>query len=103
MSTILELQTILYLILACVQPNENYQCPEGLTLRHNLCYPSQPGTEEETYVPSPRKTPSMSEHTIPLVTAAVGIPLLLIFLRKKQRRMFSPIGRTSKIAMPQVK
>ncbi|XP_076342939.1 uncharacterized protein LOC143243090 isoform X1 [Tachypleus tridentatus] len=68
-------------VKACVQPNENYQCPEGLTLRHNLCYPSQPGTEEETYVPSPRKTPSMSEHTIPLVTAAVGIPLLLIFLR----------------------
>ncbi|XP_076342355.1 uncharacterized protein LOC143242756 isoform X1 [Tachypleus tridentatus] len=67
-------------VKACVQPNENYQCPEGLTLRHNLCYPSQPGTEEETYVPSPRKTPSMSEHTIPLVTAAVGIPLLLIFL-----------------------
>ncbi|XP_076343308.1 uncharacterized protein LOC143243341 isoform X6 [Tachypleus tridentatus] len=66
---------------SCVQPSENYQCPEGLTLRHNLCYPSQPGTEEETYVPSPRKTPSMSEHTIPLVTAAVGIPLLLIFLR----------------------
>ncbi|XP_076343304.1 uncharacterized protein LOC143243341 isoform X2 [Tachypleus tridentatus] len=88
---------------SCVQPSENYQCPEGLTLRHNLCYPSQPGTEEETYVPSPRKTPSMSEHTIPLVTAAVGIPLLLIFLRKKQRRMFSPIGRTSKIAMTQVK
>ncbi|XP_076322271.1 uncharacterized protein LOC143231622 isoform X5 [Tachypleus tridentatus] len=41
--------------LACVQPSENYQCPEGLTLRNNLCYPSQPGTEEETYVPSPRK------------------------------------------------
>ncbi|XP_076322268.1 uncharacterized protein LOC143231622 isoform X3 [Tachypleus tridentatus] len=66
--------------LACVQPSENYQCPEGLTLRNNLCYPSQPGTEEETYVPSPRKTPSMSKHTIPLVTAAVGIPLLLIAL-----------------------
>ncbi|XP_076322273.1 uncharacterized protein LOC143231622 isoform X7 [Tachypleus tridentatus] len=47
--------------LACVQPSENYQCPEGLTLRNNLCYPSQPGTEEETYVPSPRKKRNKGE------------------------------------------
>ncbi|XP_076333891.1 uncharacterized protein LOC143237966 isoform X1 [Tachypleus tridentatus] len=80
MSTILELQKILYFILACVQPNENHQCPEGFTLRNNLCYPSQTETEEETYVPSPRKTPSMLEYPIPLVTAAVGVPLLFISL-----------------------
>ncbi|XP_076368999.1 uncharacterized protein LOC143256120 isoform X3 [Tachypleus tridentatus] len=57
---------------------DQYIVRDDLSSRY---YPSQPGTEEETYVPSPRKTPSMSEHTIPLVTAAVGIPLLLIFLR----------------------
>ncbi|XP_076343309.1 uncharacterized protein LOC143243341 isoform X7 [Tachypleus tridentatus] len=57
---------------------DQYTVRDDLSSRY---YPSQPGTEEETYVPSPRKTPSMSEHTIPLVTAAVGIPLLLIFLR----------------------
>ncbi|XP_076329768.1 uncharacterized protein LOC143235459 isoform X2 [Tachypleus tridentatus] len=77
---------------ACVQPSEKYQCPEGFILRNNLCSffldPSQPGTEEETYVPSPRKTPSMLEHPIPLVTAAVGIPLLLISLRQEQNSIF---------------
>ncbi|XP_076343301.1 uncharacterized protein LOC143243334 isoform X3 [Tachypleus tridentatus] len=67
-------------VKACVQPSENHQCPEGFTLRNNLCYPSQTETEEETYVPSPRKTPSMLEYPIPLVTAAVGVPLLFISL-----------------------
>ncbi|XP_076342674.1 uncharacterized protein LOC143242944 isoform X3 [Tachypleus tridentatus] len=69
-----------YIHDTCVQPSENHQCPEGFTLRNNLCYPSQTETEEETYVPSPRKTPSMLEYPIPLVTAAVGVPLLFISL-----------------------
>ncbi|XP_076322532.1 uncharacterized protein LOC143231773 isoform X1 [Tachypleus tridentatus] len=72
--------SITHFLEACVQPSENHQCPEGFTLRNNLCYPSQTETEEETYVPSPRKTPSMLEYPIPLVTAAVGVPLLFISL-----------------------
>ncbi|XP_076322533.1 uncharacterized protein LOC143231773 isoform X2 [Tachypleus tridentatus] len=60
--------------------NWEIKAHKPISITHFLEDPSQTETEEETYVPSPRKTPSMLEYPIPLVTAAVGVPLLFISL-----------------------